>query len=120
MFKSVATAGKEHPLEMHIVNFVHNSTLPGCGAGGCATVVGILFELAEDDAAVKNRFINTVFSAMSSFENVSCAGRQQHMRKGAVCSSAGSVGRHVPNKQDQVAQHLVWQEPTEPVIFEKG
>jgi hypothetical protein len=56
---------------MHIVNFVYNSTLPGCGAGGCATVVGILFELTEDDAAVKNRFINTVFSAMSLFENVS-------------------------------------------------
>jgi hypothetical protein len=64
-------AGKEYPLEMHIVNFVYNDALPGCGASGCATVAGVLFELSEDDTAVKNKFINTVFSAMSSFENVS-------------------------------------------------
>ncbi|KAF6259944.1 alpha carbonic anhydrase [Scenedesmus sp. NREL 46B-D3] len=56
---------------MHIVNFVYNSTLPGCGADGCATVIGVLFELYEEDAAVKNKFIDTVFNAMSSFENVS-------------------------------------------------
>jgi hypothetical protein len=68
-------AGKEYPLEMHIVNFVHDDVLPGCGASGCATVVGVLFELYEDDAAVKNKFIDAVFSAMSSFENVS--GKQQ-------------------------------------------
>jgi hypothetical protein len=28
---------------MHIVNFVYNNTLPGCGASGCATVAGVLF-----------------------------------------------------------------------------
>jgi hypothetical protein len=65
---------------MHIVNFVYNSTLPGCGAGGCATVVGVLFELAENDVAVNNKFINTVFSAMSLFENVRRAARRLSVR----------------------------------------
>jgi hypothetical protein len=56
---------------MHIVNFVYSDALPGCGASGCAKVVGVLFELFEDDTAIKNKFVDTIFNAMSSFENVS-------------------------------------------------
>eukprot|EP00879_Flechtneria_rotunda_P002963 GHRR01003180.1.p1 GENE.GHRR01003180.1~~GHRR01003180.1.p1 ORF type:complete len:336 (+),score=57.13 GHRR01003180.1:219-1226(+) len=55
--------GKDYPLEMHIVNFVYNDTLPGCGATGCATVVGIMLELA-DDGEEGNPFIDAIFKAM--------------------------------------------------------
>lgn len=61
---SVWFAGKAYPLEMHIVNYVYNDTLPSCGPKGCITVVGILFELDESDAAEGNSFIDTVFKAM--------------------------------------------------------
>ena len=61
--------GRTYPLELHIVNFVYNNTLPGCGAG-CATVVGVLLEETDDESSA-NPFLTTLFDAMPYHENVS-------------------------------------------------
>lgn len=51
----------------------------GCGTGGCATVVGIMFEFAEDpDTSDKtNEFLETIFSVMPSREGVSRPSRNR-------------------------------------------
>lgn len=90
-----SVAGKVYPLEMHIVNWVYNDTLPGCGAGGCATVVGIMFELDEADSAVKNPFIDTVFTAMSSFESVSLA--ESSAESASACKRDAAAGLETPS-----------------------
>lgn len=45
----------------------------GCGTGGCAKVVGIMFELAEDpDTSDEvNEFLENIFSVMPTQEGVS-------------------------------------------------
>ncbi|GBF97659.1 carbonic anhydrase [Raphidocelis subcapitata] len=40
--------GRTYPLEMHLVNAVARSDVPGCPAAGCLAVVGVMFELAEE------------------------------------------------------------------------
>eukprot|EP00879_Flechtneria_rotunda_P023545 GHRR01024908.1.p1 GENE.GHRR01024908.1~~GHRR01024908.1.p1 ORF type:complete len:356 (+),score=65.59 GHRR01024908.1:599-1666(+) len=65
--------GKAYPLEMHIVNFVYSDQLPACGTGGCIAVVGIMLELSldPDAAANKNKFVDSVFKVMPSYEGQS-------------------------------------------------
>lgn len=65
--------GKEYALELHIVNFVYAPTVPACGTGGCATVVGIMFEMVDDSdaAAAGNAFLQTIWSVMPPEEGLS-------------------------------------------------
>eukprot|EP00878_Enallax_costatus_P039597 GHUV01045449.1.p1 GENE.GHUV01045449.1~~GHUV01045449.1.p1 ORF type:complete len:157 (-),score=27.86 GHUV01045449.1:132-602(-) len=60
--------GITHPLEMHIVHFIKPDQLPACGSPGCPVVLGFLFELTNDLAAVKPE-IQAVINAAPLFEN---------------------------------------------------
>lgn len=62
--------GKEYPLELHIVNFVKAPDLPACGSGGCATVVGVMFQLSEDLDNGANPLLDLVFGTMPLNEGV--------------------------------------------------
>lgn len=57
-----------HRLLLHLMCcYVHCAA---CGVGGCATVVGIMLELAEDPEAASNEFINTIWDVMPTVESV--------------------------------------------------
>lgn len=49
-----------------------------CGTGGCATVVGIMFEMVDDSdaAAAGNDFLQTIWSVMPPEEGVSLGASQ--------------------------------------------
>lgn len=84
----------------------------GCGSAGCASVVSVLFELAEDpDTAEKtNAFLETVWSAMPDQEGVSghnpwhCPGtcRLTNLYEAAAFSSFQQVCSDFPCTFDQI------------------
>lgn len=62
---------------MHVVHRVAAAAAPGCGAGGCLAVVGVLFELAgEGEATESTAELEKIFGRLPSIahEDVRCGG----------------------------------------------
>lgn len=66
------------PIEAHLVTRVSSATLPGCGAGGCYAIFGIMYELS-DDLDSEDPFMATVFKYMPPMEKT-----QEEMAAGEV------------------------------------